>query len=331
MSADEFDVIRELFAPLAASAGARGLVDDVAMLEASGKLVVTTDAIVEGVHFLPDDPIESVAKKALRVNISDLTAKGAKGVGALLTLIWPKDRPSPQIEEFARGLGEDLRWFDIPLLGGDTTSTPGPLTVSITAFGAPMGARVPSRSDARVGDHVWVTGYIGDAHLGLRALRDAPELIGGKAGDQSGAADIIDCYRAPRPPVRFAEAVARYANASTDISDGLAADATNIARASKLALHLHAEAVPLSTAGHAHVSKHGAIGLAELVTGGDDYQVLFTASPEQRGAIMAAARAAEVDVALIGDVVDGEGVKISLAGGAALDLGPLGHRHKLGR
>ena len=333
MSADEFDTIRDLFAPLARSAGARALSDDVAVIEASGQLVVTTDAIVEGVHFLADDPIETIAKKALRVNISDLTAKGAKAVGALLTLIWPTHRPAAEIKDFARGLGEDLRLFDVALLGGDTASTPGPLTVSIAAFGVALAAsgRVPSRADARSGDHVWVTGFIGDAYLGLRALSDGPDLIDAKAGDRSGFDDLIDCYRVPRPPVRFAEAIGRYASASTDVSDGLAADAANIARASKAALHIHAEAIPLSGSGHAYASKHGSRGLAELATGGDDYQVLFTAAPEERGAIVEAARRAGVNASLIGDVVDGEGVKITTSLGVCLDLGAFGHRHKLGR
>lgn len=331
MPADEFDVIRDLFAPLATSDAARGLRDDVAVLEASGKLVVTTDAIVEGVHFLPDDPIDTMAKKALRVNLSDLTAKGARCVGVLLTLVWPRERPSTDIAAFAKGLGEDLRLYGVPLLGGDTTSTPGPLTVSITAFGAPLGERVPSRADAKPGEQVWVTGFIGDAYLGLHALQDAPDVIGASAGDREGVDDLVDCYRAPRPPIAFAETIARYASASTDVSDGLAADAANIARASGVALHLHAEAIPLSAAGHAFVAKHGADGMSRLVTGGDDYQALFTAAPEHRGAILKAARATETNVALIGDVTAGEGVRITTGDGSALDLAALGHRHKLGR
>jgi thiamine-monophosphate kinase len=169
MGADEFHVIRDLFAPLATDAGARALADDVAVLEARGALVVTTDAIVEGVHFLAGDPIETIAMKALRVNVSDLVAKGAKPVAALLTLVWPKDRPSDQIAALAEGLGRDLKHFGVSLIGGDTTSTPGPLTVSITAFGEPLGARTPARANARVGDDVWlVGGEIGSAWLGLQ-------------------------------------------------------------------------------------------------------------------------------------------------------------------
>ena len=139
MSADEFDVIRTMFAPLATSAGARGLLDDAAVLESQGKIVVTTDATVEGVHFLADDPIETVAMKALRVNISDLIAKGARPTSALLTLAWPQARPAAQIKTFAEGLARDLKAFNIALVGGDTASTPGPLTVSITLLGEPVG------------------------------------------------------------------------------------------------------------------------------------------------------------------------------------------------
>ncbi|MBS0385473.1 MAG: thiamine-phosphate kinase, partial [Proteobacteria bacterium] len=301
--------------------------------ETSGKLVVTTDAIVEGVHFLADDPIETVAKKALRVNISDLVAKGVKPTGALLTLLWPDARDAGDMTEFARGLRDDLGAFEVPLLGGDTTATPGPLTVSMTLFGVPLGERVPSRADAKAGEQVWVTGFVGQALLGLRALRDKPDVIGASPGDRAGAdiKEIIDQYRTPQPPVAFAAAIARYASASTDVSDGLAADVANIARASRVGIRIHGEAIPLSGAGHAHVSKFGARGLAELVTGGDDYQALFTAAPQHRSAIMAAARAADVNVALIGDVVEGGGVEISTSEGAVLELGALGHRHKLGR
>ena len=128
MSADEFDVIRTLFAPLAGDAGARGLADDAAVIAQRGALVVTTDAIVEGVHFLPSDPIDTVAMKALRVNVSDLIGKGARPVSALVTLIWPQNRSADEIKLFADGLGRDLKQFGMSLLGGDTTSTPGPMT-----------------------------------------------------------------------------------------------------------------------------------------------------------------------------------------------------------
>ncbi|WP_395647365.1 thiamine-phosphate kinase [Terricaulis sp.] len=322
MAADEFDIIRKLFAPLATSAAARGLVDDVALLDARGALVVTTDAIVEGAHFLADDPIETVAKKALRVNLSDLAAKGAKPVGVLLTLIWPRSRDAAQLAQFARGLGEDLQHYNVPLLGGDTTSTTGPLTVSITAFGEPLGARTPARADARAGEQVWITGVIGDGFLGLLSLTDMPEMEG---------AGVRARYWTPNPPVAFTPEIARFASASTDVSDGLIADAGNIARASGVAIRLDAEAIPLSQYGHAFVSCEGDAGLVKLVTGGDDYQALFTAPAEQRWEIVRAAKRAGVDVALIGDVEPGEGVRLVGGGGRVIDIPNAGHSHKLGR
>lgn len=327
MSADEFDIIKRLFAPLATAPGARALIDDIAVL---GDLVLTTDAIVEGVHFLADDPIDTVAKKALRVNVSDLTAKGARPVGALLTLIWPAGRPAAQIAEFARGLGEDLRLYDVPLLGGDTTSTPGPLTVSITMFGASFGTRVPSRAEAKPGEHLWVTGTIGDAFLGLRLLRAAASISDAAPADRTDAhaTFVRAAYRTPSPPVRFAETVSRFAAASMDVSDGLIADAAKLAAASEVALRIAADAVPLSAAGHAYASTSG---VADLITGGDDYQVLFTASPQARAEIMAAARAAETNVALIGEVIPGSGVRVIDAAGGELTFAAAGHSHKLGR
>ena len=167
MSADEFDIIAKYFAPLAGK-GARGLMDDVATL---GNLVLTTDAIVEGVHFLADDPIDTIAKKALRVNLSDLAAKGAQPVGVLLTLVWPNTRPSAQLAAFACGLSEDLRHFNVPLLGGDTSSTPGPLTISITAIGEALGNRTPSRVDAIIGDK---SGSLAISAMRFLACRASP-------------------------------------------------------------------------------------------------------------------------------------------------------------
>jgi thiamine-monophosphate kinase len=329
MSADEFDIIRTLFAPLA-GAGARGLVDDAALL---GDLIVTTDAIVEGVHFLPADPIDAIAKKALRVNLSDIAAKGAKPIGVLLTLIWPKHRDAAEIVTFARGLGEDLRAFDVPLLGGDTTSSPGPLTISITAFGAPLGARTPSRADAKPGEQVWVTGTIGDAFLGLKSLTETPDIIGAgvDARTDAHARAVRDAYRTPSPPLAFASAISKHASASMDVSDGLVIDAAKLAQASNVAIRIDAEAIPLSAAGHAYLAKHGDAGLADLITGGDDYQALFTAAPEARGAIMQAGRESGTNVALIGDVSEGGGVRVVGAGGVELSIAHAGHSHKLGR
>ena len=332
MAADEFEIIRTLFAPLADSAGARGLMDDVAVLEADGALVVTTDAIIEGVHFLSADPLDTVAKKALRVNFSDLIAKGAKPMGLTLALMWPQHRPASEIADFARGLGEDLRFYGAALLGGDTTSTPGPLAVSVTAFGIPFGARTPSRADARAGEQLWVTGTIGDGLLGLISLSGTPDVPGARVQDQvdAHAKAVRAAYQIPAPPLRFAHAISAYASASMDVSDGLIGDAQKLAAASAVALRIDAEAVPLSTAGHAYVEARGQAALLALLTGGDDYQALFTAPPEARGSIVAAGRATETNVTLIGEVLAGVGVHV-VSGGVELKLAAGGYGHKLGR
>jgi thiamine-monophosphate kinase len=333
MPADEFDVIRKLFAPLATSAGARGLIDDVAVLEARGTLVVTTDAIVEGVHFLPGDPIDLIAKKALRVNFSDLVAKGAKPVGVLLTLIWPKGRDAAEISRFAKGLAEDLDQFHVALLGGDTTSTDGPLVVSVTAFGEPLGDRVPSRADACVGEDVWTTGNIGDAVLGLMTFTEAREFATAMPVAKLKAHTIeVQVHGYWCPIVQFAllPTIAQFARASTDVSDGLIADAGNIARASGVQVRINADAIPLSSPGRAFVATHGSAGLVRLATGGDDYQVLFTAAPKDRDAIQEAALAVGVAVTLIGDVRVGVGVQLLDAAGEMIATTSSGHTHKLG-
>jgi thiamine-monophosphate kinase len=326
MPADEFDIIRTLFAPIANSAGARGLIDDVSVLDVSGKLVVTTDAIVEGVHFLSADPLHSVAKKALRVNFSDLIAKGAKPIAVTLALMWPNHRPASEIADFARGLGEDLKLYDVALLGGDTTATPGPLAISVTAFGVPLGARTPSRADASVGEQLWVTGCIGDGFLGLASLSAAP-----LARVDARAEAVQTAYRTPAPPRQFAPAIAAHASASMDVSDGLIADAEKMAAASGVALRIYAGAVPLSAAGQAYVEAGGEGALLALLTGGDDYQALFTAPADARGAIEAAGRATETNVTLIGDALAGAGVRLVKMGDIDLPLGAGGHRHELGR
>lgn len=353
MPADEFDVIRTLFAPLATDAGARGLVDDVALL--SGQYVVTTDAIVEGVHFLPNDPIDTVAAKALRVNVSDLVGKGAKPVAALLTLIWPRSRPSSEIAVFVESLARDLKQFGMSLIGGDTTSTDGPLTISITAFGTPLGARTPSREDARAGDDVWlVGGEIGTAWMGLQlrtgaltlddiargrdesAAQAESELLASKMPDylrvggefDAEAAWLMSLYLAPFVRAECADIVARFANASMDVSDGLVTDAGKLAAASGVAITIAANDIPLSIPAQRWAFNGG--DFRKLITGGDDYVVLFTAPTEKREAIAAVEGDQALRLSRIGWVGPGEGIAVLDATGKPVPLDRSGYSHKLG-
>lgn len=356
MSADEFAVIRELFAPHAGSVGARALEDDAAVLDARGKLVVTTDTIVEGVHFLPTDPIETVAMKALRVNVSDIVAKGARPAAALLNLSWSDTRPASEIATFAEAFGRDLRFFGVELLGGDTTSTPGPLTVSVTLFGEPLGDRVPSRADALVGEDVWlVGGEIGSAWLGLQLRRGDLDLARLRQGrnEQQAAADsralaldmpdylklpnedfdaeaawLMTAYLAPFVRPECASIISKFASASMDVSDGLIADAGKLAAASGLAIRIDINAAPFSIPAERWAFTGGDV--RKLLTGGDDYVVLFTAPPELRGAIEAAEGSQALRLARIGRTEAGRGVTVVDGKGHTISIPDQGYSHKLG-
>ncbi|MES1157205.1 MAG: thiamine-phosphate kinase [Alphaproteobacteria bacterium] len=325
MSADEFDIIKTHFAPLANDPAARGLMDDVAVLQADGRVVVTTDTIVEGVHFLPDDPIETIAKKALRVNLSDLAAKGSTPLGFLLGLAWPDTRPAAEIARFAQGLKEDIALYRAPLLGGDTTSTPGPLSVTITAFGSPLGDRVPARADARVGDDVWITGEVGDAWLGLMTRRG--KLTG--VGREHDAFFILR-YQLPEPPMAFAPIVARAAHASMDVSDGLLADAGKLAAASNAHVTFELASIPFSEPARRWLCANEG-GALQLIAGGDDYKILFTAPADRRAEIESDAISVGIRATRIGRIETGAGVHLLDAVGAQIAIPAHGYSHKLGR
>jgi thiamine-monophosphate kinase len=321
---DEFEDIARLFRPLAAGAPeAFGLADDAAAIPSRPgfDLVVTKDAIVEGVHFLPTDPPDLVARKLLRVNLSDLSAKAAAPYGYFLSVHWPVDYPAADREAFARGLAEDQALYGLHLLGGDTVSTPGPLTFTATMMGwVPAGAMV-RRSTARSGDVVLVTGSIGDSALGLQVLQAS--LSGDPILDY-----LIGRYRLPEPRTVLREALAANATAAADVSDGLVADAMRIAEASGVAIQIDLERLPLSEAATGWLGGQAdkAQALADLASGGDDYEVLCTA--DMGGAMRLAFAAAEAGVAItpIGRVAAGEGTAV-LHMGRALSMQRTGWRH----
>lgn len=318
---DEFALIARYFAPLARSPAARGLLDDAALIEGAGALVVTTDVIVEGVHFLPDDPIDRIAQKALRVNLSDIAAKGATPLHYLVALQWPTHRPAAQVADFAAGLARDQATYGCTLIGGDTTSTPGPLAVTVTMLGRPAAGRTPDRASAVVGDDVWITGTIGDGVLGLAARRNDLAAL-----SEAQRGFLVDRYQLPSPRTAFASAIGRFAHASMDVSDGLLGDAAKIAAASGVAIAIDPDAIPLSEAAAAWLAQQTdrAAALAGLATGGDDYELLFTAATYARGALLAAADDVGLGLTRIGAVKAGTGVD---AGGLRVGA----HAHRLGR
>jgi thiamine-monophosphate kinase len=297
-------LIARYFKPLATDPGAFALIDDAAILKATGEdLVVKTDAIVEGVHFLPDDPPDTVARKALRVNLSDLASKGAVPCGFLLTLALRK-ADDAWLAPFARGLGEDAAQYGCPLLGGDTVSTPGPLMISIAAFGRVPSGKMVHRFGAQPGDRVVVTGTIGDASLGLDILKGGAAAAA--LADDPAARDLlVGRYRVPQPRNALAQVIRDYASASMDVSDGLAGDLAKLCAASGVSAAIDAPSIPLSAPAAALVAR-GTVGVGTLVSAGDDYEILGAIPENRYEAFARAAHLAGVAVTPIGTVIAGK-------------------------
>lgn len=311
MSGGEFDWIAQLLRPLTRGAPeALGLLDDAAVIPSRPgfDLVITKDALVAGVHFLPDDPLDLVARKLLRVNLSDLAAKGAEPWGYFLTTAWPSGTTWGERELFARGLGQDGETFGLSLLGGDTVSTPGPLTLTATMLGwVPAGGAILRRG-ARPGDRLAVSGHIGDGWLGLKAARgeiDSPALA--------------DRYRLPNPRLDLIQLLRAEARAAADVSDGLLADAGHIATASGCRVTIAIDRMPLSAEARLWLEAQPDQSAARLAlaTGGDDYQIVC--------AIAAEGPVAD-GLCVVGAFEVGQGVAVTFAG-APLVVERLGWSH----
>ena len=293
----EFALIARHFRPLAGE-GALDLADDAAVLDipAGRRLVIAADAMVEGVHYLPDDPPETIGRKLLRVNLSDLAAMGALPLGYLMTTVLSRGTPDDWIAGFARGLAEDQGAFALTVLGGDTAATPGPTCLSLTILGTVAPGAVLTRAGARPGDDIWVSGTIGDGALGLKVLR------GEVPADAAG--HLARRYRLPEPRLALGRAIAGLASAGMDVSDGLVQDLGHLCRAAGCGAVIDAGSVPLSDAAR-HLVTGDATLLRAVLTGGDDYELLFVATPDSAGAMRAAALRAGTPITRIGRMVEG--------------------------
>ncbi|MCJ2111327.1 thiamine-phosphate kinase [Methylobacterium sp. E-025] len=299
-------LIARYFAPLAGP-GADGLRDDAASLAPSPghDLVLTADAIVSGVHYFPDDPPGSLARKALGVNLSDIAAKGAAPRGFLLTLALPADWTEAWLAAFAEGLGQASRASGCPLLGGDTVRSGGPALIGVTAIGEVPAGRIVRRTTARVGDRICVSGTIGDAALGLR-MRLEPDAEWVRALDGASRSHLADRYLHPRPRLALANAVLRFATAAMDVSDGLAGDLAKMLAGAGATATIDTATVPLSQAAARVVDGRPDL-LDVALTGGDDYEILCTVAPDDLDAFRQAASLAGVPVAVLGTVASGSG------------------------
>lgn len=299
---------------IATSPEARGLVDDVAVIEiGNSRLVLTMDAIVEGVHFLADDPPDTIAWKLVATNVSDLAAKGAIPRGCLLT--YPLTDDEAWDAAFLRGLDEACSHFAIPLLGGDTVRPPdgSARNLALVALGEPrQGIAVPSRSGARPGDRLWVTAPIGDAGLGLATLQ------GKRRADRASYAALVAAYRQPQPDAALGEALAPHVSAMMDVSDGLMIDAQRLAAASQVAAVIELDRVPLSPAYRAAAGDDREARLFAAIAG-DDYCLLFAAAASSEASILAAAASCRAELYSVGRIMGGRGITV-LYGGEAIAL-----------
>lgn len=312
--AGEFALIARHFRPLAGP-GALDLTDDAAVIAPppGRDLVLSADAMVAGVHFLPHDPPALIGRKLLRTNLSDLAAMGAAPLGYLMTVSAPRGTPEAWFAGFAGGLAVDQAMFAISLLGGDTTSTPGPLSLSLTVLGSVAAGQAIRRSGARPGDGLWVSGSIGDGALGLLAAQ-------GRVADPTGF--LAARYRLPRP--RLGLARHGVVAAALDVSDGLVQDVGHLCRASGCGAQIAAARLPRSAAARAL----GAAWLPTCLTGGDDYELAMAVPPAGEPALRATARALGVPVTRIGGFVDGpSSVTVHDDRGAPMDLRRGGWSH----
>jgi len=327
MSAAEFDLIDDFFRPLAVGRpGSLDLTDDAALLPVppGESLVTCVDTVIDGVHFLAGTPPEDVAAKALRVNLSDIAAMGARPLSYMLALSLPNWAERPWVEAFAAALAAEQELFGIYLLGGDTTATTGPLTLSVTLFGSlPAGQQPLRRAGAKAGDLVFVSGSIGDAGLGLLAAQGALTGLG-----ETAEAVMRQRYDRPQPRLALGQALGReaLANAAIDVSDGLIQDLGHIARHSGLGARIRRDDVPLSPAAEAALSHDEALW-ATILGGGDDYELLFTTPPGKAADVAAAAAELELQVTAIGDMVAGDAVAVLGPDGAPIEMASSGWSH----
>jgi len=322
----EFEIIARYFAPLAAGApGAASLADDVALISVGNgeELVLKTDAIVAGVHFIGDEPARLIARKLLRVNLSDLAAKGARPLGYLLAAVFPRDIDESWIADFAAGLSEDQSQYGLSLLGGDTTATPGPLTLSLTALGAAARGRTPRRGDAKRGDSILVSGTIGDSSLGLEVVRGRLDGLSVPA-----ARYLQDRYQLPEPRMTLGRALVEsgIVHAAMDISDGLVADLGHICQQSGLGAEIFWSRIPLSAAAGAALDLRPELR-SRVLGGGEDYELLITVADHDVERAIEIAAKTGVPLTVIGTMQAGAGVTVRGEDGAVIAVPNPGFQH----
>lgn len=314
---DEFGLIEKYLAPLATDPGAFSLKNDAAVFSVKdgNELVVTKDAICEGVHFFSGtDPVK-IAKKLIRVNLSDMAAMGAEPRCYLVAAALSKDTTEDWIRDFCIGLNQDQEEFGISLLGGDTVKHDGPITLSMTMLGEVKKGSSIERSNAQVGDDIWVTGTIGDSALGLYCLQSNLNFH-----------KLVNRYEIPEPRVNFGAKLVNIANCAVDISDGLLADLDHICEQSGVGAEIQKDAIPLSEESSQLIEKEEDL-LDRVFCGGDDYELLFTANNGLEGQIYELSMKTDAKVTKIGKITEKSGVKVVDTGGEEIKFKKYGYKH----
>ncbi len=324
----EFGIIARYFAPLATDTAALGLRDDTAVLRTpeGQEIVLSCDTVVEGVHFRKSDPPDTIAHKALAVNLSDLAAKGARPYVYLLALSLPAEPPPKWFEAFASGLRALQERSGVTLAGGDTTKAAGRISITVTVLGLVPQGHAVLRHGAKPGDRLYASGSIGDSYLGLRLL-EKPARAKAWGLTKADVGYAIDRYRRPEPRGELALVVRNFAQAAIDVSDGLALDVEKLARVSHVDAVLDADAVPLSQAARKAVKREPKL-FESLLAGGDDYEIVAAVAETSAADFEAEARAKGVTVAPIGRIEEGEGaVRVLGRNGKPLKLARKGFSH----
>ncbi len=321
---DEFSRIAKVFAPLAAGyPGAFGLSDDAAVMQLSPgyELVVTTDTLIEGVHFLTEDEPGSIAAKLLRVNLSDLAAMGARPIGYTLNIALPSAIGDQWLEEFAAGLASDQTEFSVTLIGGDSVTTNGPITLTITAFGDVVCGEALRRSGAIAGDIVYVSGTVGDGAVGLSVATGGLKSLSVQNRDY-----LRRRYTRPEPRVALGQKLRDVAHAAIDISDGFVADLNHIAECSDVSIEIEAAKIPLSDAVRAALN-NGVASMDHVLTGGDDYELAVSVPDSAKNNMASLAKSLDLQLTEVGRVCQGFGVRVLDKNGADISPAKKGYVH----
>lgn len=320
---EEFARIRRYFAPLTQLPGAFDLLDDAAALRVpqGQELIVTNDSVVAGVHYRGDESGARVAQKLARRNLSDLAAMGADPLAYNLSFAVPRETADDWIKSFAQGLMQDQKEFKWSLIGGDSLAVAQLAILGMTAFGIVPTGKAILRSGAKIEDDIYCSGTIGDGFFGLRISRgEFPQLA------SSARNFLIDRYELPQPRVKLGQSLRGVATAAVDISDGLVADLAHICRASKVGAIIDSQLIPMSLP-VAEILSQGPGLFKEILSGGDDYELIFTAPPSMRDQIVRLAEDMDLSLTRMGKVVAGMGVRVLDQKGQELSLAYKGYNH----